>query len=202
MDEQTVPILVREGRVFHEDLKFSHKDLVVQTSGSVGMDQSLNMIAKIPIHNDWIDGKEYLAGLKGKSISIPVTGTVSKPVLDKRSIQNLTQNLAKEAANSAINRAVTDKLNPKLNQYREKINGKVGNGLNKLQSKLGEKLGDKFGGDLLQQLPQLQNGGGQNGAGQATGRTNQLPNGQAIQEKLGNELEAQLQKGFGKLFGR
>lgn len=197
MDEQTVPIIVRQGRIFHEDLKFSHKDLVVQTSGSVGMDQSLNMIAKIPIHNDWIDGKEYLADLKGRSISIPVTGTVSKPIFDKRSIQNLTQNLAKEAANSAINRAVTDKLNPKLNQYREKINGKFGNELDKLQSKLGEKLGDKLGGDLLQQLPQLQNR-----AGQATGRTNQLPTGQAIQEKLGNELENQLQKGFGKLFGR
>ena len=198
MDEQTVPILVREGRVFHEDLKFSHKDLVVQTSGSVGMDQSLNMVAKIPIHDDWIDGKDYLAGLKGKSISIPVTGTVSKPVLDRRSIQNLTQNLAKEAANSAINKAVTDKLNPKLNQYRDELNGKVGNELNKLQSKFSEKLGEKLGGGLLQKIPQLQNGAG----GQATGQTNQLPTGQAVQEKLGNELEAQLQKGIGKLFGR
>ena len=156
------------------------------------------MVAKIPIHDDWIDGKDYLAGLKGKSISIPVTGTVSKPVLDRRSIQNLTQNLAKEAANSAINKAVTDKLNPKLNQYRDELNGKVGNELNKLQSKFSEKLGEKLGGGLLQKIPQLQNGAG----GQATGQTNQLPTGQAVQEKLGNELEAQLQKGIGKLFGR
>ena len=201
MDEQTVPILVREGRVFHEDLKFSHKDLVVQTSGSVGMDQTLNMVAKIPIHEDWINGKDYLAGLKGKSISIPVTGTVSKPILDKSSIQNLTQNLARDAANSAINKAVTEKLNPKLNQYRNELNGKVGNELNKLQTKLGEKLGDKLGGGLLDKIPQLQNGTGGAG-GQAAGQTNQLPAGQAIQQQLGNKLEEELSKGFGKLFGK
>lgn len=202
MEEQTIPILVRDGRVFHENLTFSHKDLVVQTSGSVGMDQSLNMVAKIPIADDWIEGKDYLAGLKGQSFSIPVTGTVSKPVLDKRSIQGLTQNLAKEAANSAINKAVTDKLNPKLNQYRDELNSKVGGELSKLQGKLGEKLGEKLGGGLLQQIPQLQNGAG----GQATGQTNQTPTAQGvqqgIQEQLGNKLEAELQKGFGKLFGR
>ena len=198
MEEQTIPILVREGRVFHENLKFSHKDLVVQTSGSVGMDQSLNMVAQIPIAEDWIDGKEYLAGLKGKSFSIPITGTVTKPVLDKRSIQNFTQNLAKEAANSAINKAVAEKLNPKINEFQNELNSKVGGELNKLQSKLGEKLGDKLGGGLLQQIPQPQNGtGAAQGAGQSP-----TPTAQGIQEQLGNKLEAELQKGIGKLFGR
>ena len=196
MEEQTIPILVRDGRVFHENLKFSHKDLVVQTSGSVGMDQSLNMVAQIPIADDWIDGKDYLAGLKGKSFSIPVTGTVTKPVLDKRSIQSFTQNLAKEAANSAINKAVAEKLNPKLDQFRNELNGKVGGELNKLQSKLGEKLGEKLGGGLLQNIPQPQNGAAQGGP------TNPVPTVQGIQEQLGNKLEAELQKGFGKLFGR
>ena len=203
IDEQTVPILVRDGRVFHENLTLSHKDLVVQTSGSVGMDQSLNMVAKIPIADDWIEGKDYLAGLKGQSFSIPVTGTVSQPILDKRSIQNLTQNLAKNAAKSAINKAVTEKLNPKLNQYRDELNSKVGGELSKLQSKLGEKLGDKLGGGLLQQIPQLQNGAGAQGAGQ-TNQAAPTAQGiqQGIQEKLGNQLEAELQKGIGKLFGR
>ena len=204
MEEQTIPILVRDGRVFHENLKFSHKDLVVQTSGSVGMDQSLNMVAQIPIADDWIDGKAYLAGLKGKSISIPVTGTVSKPILDRRSIQNLTQNLARDAATNAVNKAVTEKLNPKLNQFRDELNGKIGGELNKLQSKLGEKLGDKlgdnFGNDLRQRIPQLQNGtGAAQGANQGA---NQTPTAPGIQQTLENKLEAELQKGIGKLFGR
>ncbi len=198
MEEQTIPVLVKDGRVFHENLKFSHKDLVVQTSGSVGLDQSLNMVAKIPIANDWIAGKDYLAGLQGKSISIPVGGTVSKPILDKRALENLTRNLARDAAGSAINKAVTDKLNPKINQYRDEINGKIGSELSKLQS----KLGDKLGGGRLAPLQPLQNGTGlQNGAGQAPAGTNQLPPGQAIKQKLENKLEEELQKGFGKLFG-
>ena len=87
-------------------------------------------------------------------------------------------------------------MNPKLDQFRNELNGKVGGELNKLQSKLGEKLGEKLGGGLLQNIPQPQNGAAQGGP------TNPVPTVQGIQEQLGNKLEAELQKGFGKLFGR
>jgi hypothetical protein len=122
MSEQTVPIEVRDGRVFHENVRLAHRDLVIQTRGSVGFDQTLNLIAEIPIADDWIAGKSYLAGLRGKSISVPIGGTISKPVLDKRLIQQLSQDLLKQAAGNL--------LNNKINEERDK-----------LFAKFGEKLG-------------------------------------------------------------
>ena len=84
MSEQTIPVAIENQRVFHENVSFTHKDTTVKTRGSVGFDQSLDLLAEIPIADDWIAGKSYLAGLKGQSISIPIGGTVSKPQLDKR----------------------------------------------------------------------------------------------------------------------
>ena len=189
MEEQTVPILVRDGRVFHENLRFRHKDLVVQTRGSVGLDQSLDMVAQIPIADDWIAGKDFLASLRGKSISIPIGGTVSKPVLDKRALQNLSQELVRGAAGNALNKAIGDKVMPKVNQFQNDLNGKIGDELNKLQGKLGEKLG----GGLL---PNLQNGSGV----APTNRPTPGQPGQAIQDQIGDKLKEEFNKGLGDLF--
>ena len=137
LSEQTVPVIVRDGKVFHERLKFSHKDLTVQTRGSVGFDQSLDMVADIPIADDWIAGKSYLAGLQGQSISIPVGGTVSKPVLDRRAVQQLSQNLVKQAAGNVINKAIGEKFTPKVNEFQDRLNSKFSDELNGLTDKLG-----------------------------------------------------------------
>lgn len=141
MSEQTVPIQVKNGRVYHDRVKLAHKDVVIQTSGSVGFDQTLNLVAEIPIADDWIAGNKYLAGLKGKAISVPIGGTVSKPILDKRAVQRLSADLVKQAAGGVIN--------DKLNAERDKIFGK-----------LGEKLGLPTGQPGSQQpglQDQLQN---------------------------------------------
>ncbi|MEM9939996.1 MAG: hypothetical protein AAF939_00310 [Planctomycetota bacterium] len=180
MDQQSIPIVVQQGRVYHEKLRFSHKDLVIRTRGSVGLDQTLNMVAEIPIHDDWIAGKDYLAGLKNQSFSIPVRGTVSKPEVDQAALRQISQQLVRQTAGQAINKAVGDKITPKLDQFRGEINDKIGGELNKFQQKLGEKLG---GGFLS----------GENASG--AGNANQGLGGQ-----IGNRLENELKKGINDLF--
>lgn len=152
LSEQTVPVVVRDGRVFHDNVKFSHKDLSVRTRGSVGFDQSLQLVAEIPIADDWIEGKKYLAGLKGQFLTIPISGTVSNPKIDRSSIDRLSRDLVQQAANSAVNNAVQDKLNPKINEFQQKINQKLNGQFNKLQQDFNKKLGiggDKEGGSIL-----------------------------------------------------
>ncbi len=216
MSEQTVPILVRQGRVYHDKLDFSHKDLVVQTSGSVGFDQTIEMVAKIPIADDWIAGKPYLASLQGQSISIPVTGTTSKPKLDRGAIEQLSKNLAKQVAAGAARQVLTDKLVPKVNEYQKRINDKIGGELNKLQGKLGDQLGNSF-------LQKLNPQGAQGGQGNPTpgapfgqsalpssqvqpGLPNQpgqpLQNPPSLQEQAKEKIEQELFKGIGSLFGK
>ncbi|MEL7498936.1 MAG: hypothetical protein AAFN77_15115 [Planctomycetota bacterium] len=145
LDEQTVPIVVRDGRVFHDKLDFSHDDLVIRTRGSVGFDQTLQLVAEIPIADEWIAGKKWLAGLQGQSLTVPVNGTVTQPKLDRSAIEQLSRNLVNQAAKGAVDNVVEDKLNPKLNEFQQKLNEKINGKFNQFQQDLQEKLG--IGGD-------------------------------------------------------
>ena len=198
MSEQTIPIVIQNQRVFHDNVTFTHKDLTLKTRGSVGFDQSLSMVAEIPIEDDWIAGKSYLAGLKGQSLSIPISGTVSKPQLDQRAIQELSSQLVKQAASGALNQAIGEKLTPKINEFQNQINNKLQNELNGFQSKLGEKLLPGFGG----QTPAANPPGGGTQQPLNGGSPNQPQPGSNPQTDIRNQLEGELLKGIGNLFGR
>ena len=192
IERQSVPIAVENRRVYHENIKFSHDDVIIRTSGSVGfVDQTLDLVAKIPIAEDWIAGKPYLSGLKGQFISVPIRGTATRPVVDQNEVRRLSADLVKNAASGALNNAITDKLNPKLQQYQNEFSDKVGGEVNKLQS----KFQDKLGGFLNNKLGAPATGG------QATGPLQ--PGGQQTpQSSIEERIEGGLQKGLNKLFGK
>ena len=212
MSEQTVPVSVENGRVYHEGIKFSHDDIRIETSGSVGLDQTVNMVARIPIPDDWLTSSEYLDGLKGQSISIPITGTVSKPILDQQAIRNFSGQLARAAAGSAFNKVLADKVSPKLGEYQNQLNEKLGGQINKVQSQLQDKLQENLGNQLqenlggaLQQQIQGRLGGFLGGGAQtpAAAAGQGVPATPAASGSTAQpNLEKELIKGIGNLFGR
>lgn len=210
MSEQSVPVNVKNGRVYHDGIKFSHDDILVRTKGSVGLDQTVDMVAEIPIADDWLGGNEYLAGLKGQSISIPVTGTVSKPVLDRSAIQNFSRQMAQKAASSAINKAVQDKLAPKLNEYQNQLNEKIGGEVSKLQNKfqsqIQDKLQEQVGNQLQKNLGDALKEQFGNAAQNRLGEVLKIPgvgnSGAATPANPTNNVEEQLIQGIGNLFNK
>lgn len=176
MSEQSVPINVKDGRVYHEGIQFRHDNIRVRTKGSVGLDQTVDMVAEIPIDDDWIGDNDYLSGLKGQSISIPISGTVSKPILDRRALQNFSSQLARQAAGSAINKVVQEKLAPKLNEYQTELNQKIGGEVSKLQSKFQNQIQSQIQEKLQQQV----------------GEKLQENLGDALKQKFGNSVQNRL----------
>jgi hypothetical protein len=213
LSQQTIPFMIKDQMVHHENVTIAIKDITIITSGSVGFDQSLRMLAEIPIADDWIAGKPYLAGLRGQRLRIPIGGTVSKPQLDKRAVQGLSAELARSAASGAVNQAITEKLLPKANELQGQLNQKVSTELDKLQQRVGEKVGGGLG--------QLPLGGFKLGNGLLPG-TNRIvsPNDAAAETNgaategtpsggtegpmstLENQLEGELKKGLNELFKR
>jgi hypothetical protein len=189
IEQQTIPVAVENRRVYHEGIKFSHDELIIRTSGSVGFDQSVSMVAKIPIAEEWIADNRYLSGLSGQSLSIPISGTVNRPVIDQNEVRKLSTDLVRNAAQGAIGNAITDKVNPKLNQYRNDLNSKVTGEVNKLQN----RFQDKLGGFLQDKLGAPAAAGGQSAAPVQTPSSS----GQQIEDRLNGELK----KGLNKLFG-
>ena len=132
LDQQTVPFAIQDRRVHHEGLTLTMKDVTIRTKGSVGLDQSLSMVAEIPISESWLGNDPWLAGLKGQTLQIPIGGTVTKPVLDKNAIQQLSMQLIKRTAANQLNNVVGDQA--------QKLQSKLGGELDKLKSDVGDKL--------------------------------------------------------------
>ena len=71
MPEQKVAFAVVQGRVHHQGMQFQIDDVTIQTSGSVGLDQTLQLVAHIPINDQWIGNNRWTQGLKGQTLPIP-----------------------------------------------------------------------------------------------------------------------------------
>lgn len=100
--QQTVRVDVEKGRVFHQGLTMTSGDVTIRTSGSVGLDETLAIMAEVPIRDEWVTDKKYLASLRGTVIQIPVQGTLGKPRLDNRMLTELSARLVGGAARGVV----------------------------------------------------------------------------------------------------
>ena len=125
MPEQNIPVEIRGGRVFHQNVTFQAGSMTVQTRGSVGLDQTISMVAEVPILDRWIGDRAYLNGLRGQKISIPISGTLSKPQLDTRVLGSLATQLLQSSAQGAVQ----NELNNLIQKEGQKIQDKLFNGI-------------------------------------------------------------------------
>jgi hypothetical protein len=117
-NEMTVPVKVENGRVFHENFSLGFNGVVVKTSGSVGFDGSLALVADVPVPAAAFGGNPRLMqALTGKRVQLPIGGTVSKPILDPKQFQAAVANLARDAAKDVgrdvINKELEKVFSPK-----------------------------------------------------------------------------------------
>ena len=117
-NEMSVPVRVEGGRVYHENLAMTVNGYAIKTTGSVGFDGSLAMVADVPIPGTFPGFKNnpvLKKALEGKIVKVPLTGTVAKPVVDHNAFQaavaNLTRDALKGVGKELLNKEL-DKLFP------------------------------------------------------------------------------------------
>ena len=120
LPEQNIGFAVEQGRVAHRDMQIQAGDVIITTSGSVGVDGSLELIASVPVQKDWVDKTPSLQSLAGQQIQVPIRGTIQRPQLDLAGLVNIGQNLATSAlqgvAQKQIDRGLNKLLGPLSNQ--------------------------------------------------------------------------------------
>lgn len=106
LPEQTVQFRQADQRVAHDRFLMRFRDVEIQTRGSVGIDESLNLVASIPIREDWISDERIRTALGGQMLQVPIYGTLRQPQVDPRAIGEL----ARRAAGNAIERVIEGRL--------------------------------------------------------------------------------------------
>ncbi len=116
LPEQQIGFDVQQGRVAHKNMQIQAGDVVINTSGSVGIDGQLELIAAVPILKEWVDKAPMLQSLAGQQIQIPVRGTIQQPKMDLSSFASIGQQLATAAlqgvAQKQIDKGIGKLLGP------------------------------------------------------------------------------------------
>jgi hypothetical protein len=80
-----VPFQVEKGRVYHQNFPIKLGGTTIRTSGSVGFDESLELVVEVPLPNDLPLLKNHPILMKaaaGKPVKVPLKGTLTKPLID------------------------------------------------------------------------------------------------------------------------
>jgi hypothetical protein len=103
---QTVDFELRGRRMYHSPVDFKVRNLLVRTHGSVGIDQTLDVIAEIAFSDEFVSRARLLQPLKGRTIEIPIQGTLRKPRIDRGAIGQLIQQFLPNAIEGIINNGI------------------------------------------------------------------------------------------------
>jgi len=147
LPEQQIGFDVQQGRVAHKNMQIQAGDVVINTSGSVGIDGQLEMVAAVPILKDWVDKTPLLQSLAGQQIQIPVRGTIQRPQLDLSSFASIGQQLATSALQGAAKKEIDKGIGKLFGPLSQQL-GPLQQGMQQMQQGVQQNM---------PQLPNLQN---------------------------------------------
>ncbi len=110
--DSVVTFLVRDGKVHHEGLELQFPDLTIRTSGDVGLDKTLNIVAEFGVPPKWLAGNNAVSqAVRNQVLRLPFRGTLELPQPDLQEMQRLNQQFIKQAAGNLINDGINKGLN-------------------------------------------------------------------------------------------
>lgn len=110
MPEQRIDFRMVDGRVIHQNVNIRIGDANISTSGMVAVDGQLEMLATMPIPDDWAEKSPLLAGMRGQSLQFPVGGTLSQPQMDTQLLSQFSRQTVQNAASGLIQQQLSKGL--------------------------------------------------------------------------------------------
>ncbi|MBS0262502.1 MAG: hypothetical protein JSS02_11175 [Planctomycetes bacterium] len=103
MPVQTIAFELHEGRIYHETMESRARGFIIRTRGSVGADQTLDVVAAISFSDEILSRIRLLGPLQGQTLEIPIAGTLRRPRLDARAMGRLAEQLGQSALDKLLN---------------------------------------------------------------------------------------------------
>lgn len=116
-----VPFRMVNGRIYHRDLQLVFPEFTIRTHGSVGLDESLALLAEMPVPPKWIGKNPLGEALKQQTIRLPIGGTLSKPRIDRQELDRVMAETLRNTAGRAIMEGVNRSLDKQLERLVPKL---------------------------------------------------------------------------------
>ncbi len=110
MPEQKIDFEMINGQVIHRNLNIRAGDVTISTSGTVDIDGRMELLASMPIPDDWVEKSQWLAGMRGQSLQFPVRGTLTGPQMDLQLLKQFGRQQVQQAASGLIQQQLSKGL--------------------------------------------------------------------------------------------
>src|SRR5262249_37995180 len=86
--ESVVDFKLIQGRVYHQNLEFACPGATIRTYGSVGLDQTISLVAEMPLPTAGLGNRPLLGAAAGsaQTIRVPITGTLTRLQIDRSAL--------------------------------------------------------------------------------------------------------------------
>jgi hypothetical protein len=103
MPQQDIVLRISGERVHHDQLTLLAGEVEMQSSGSVGFDESLDIHFGLPVDEEWLTDRPLIgAALRGETISLRMGGTLEDPDLDSRPLRDLSVRMGLRAGGNLL----------------------------------------------------------------------------------------------------
>ncbi|WP_417379794.1 hypothetical protein [Gimesia sp.] len=101
-----------DGRVFHSPFEVQMKGITIRTTGSVGLDESLDLIAEVGFSNliSEESDKPFVKALISKPLRLPIRGTLKKPKVDMSQVGNYAKQMGVNALDAVLGSGVGSQI--------------------------------------------------------------------------------------------
>jgi hypothetical protein len=107
--DQDIAFEAKDGRIALSPMTLEAEGHQLKMHGSVGFDNTLDFIARIPVTKKMV-GKDAYQFLQGTTIKVPIRGTASKPRIDETAFQQATGDLMQQALRKNLEKGAQDLL--------------------------------------------------------------------------------------------
>ncbi len=93
--DSPVSFYMKDERIHHVNLTFYIEGILVRTTGSVGLDETLDMTIEIPVPKHLLGDGPLATALAQQTLVLPVGGTLAKPQIDRARLGGAIQSLVR-----------------------------------------------------------------------------------------------------------
>jgi hypothetical protein len=102
VDSSDIEFRMVNRRIYHRGLKFNAGTVPITTHGSVGFDETIALVAEVPVQATFLGRDLSLGALEGRTVQIPIGGTLTRPMLDRGGFQHLIGKSIENAQRGAL----------------------------------------------------------------------------------------------------